>query len=86
MSNSLCPMFLRRGKRVESAGIHIGKAVLLREIGEVFFKPLAGVGKSRRNGKSCARADDNAVTLPQSALQFPNLLRAVGCRCLCPYL
>jgi len=46
VSAPIRPMLLRRGKGIESTGIHILDTVLCRKVGKVFFKPFAGVNKS----------------------------------------
>lgn len=69
-------MLLRRCKRIEPAGIHIPKAILLCEIGKVIFEPFAGVDESGRSGKPCARADNHGVAIPQSGFELLNLLGA----------
>lgn len=55
------PVFLQRGKGIESAGIHIGDAVLLMEVGEVFQKALAAIGQPGRGGKARASADEAGI-------------------------
>lgn len=55
------PVFLKRGKRIKAAGIHVGDTVLLMEIGEVFQKALAAIGQTGRGGKAGACADENGV-------------------------
>ena len=84
ISAPICPMLLKCCIRIEPTGIHIPKAVLLCEIGEVFFKPFAGVDESGRSGKPCARADNHGVAIPQSGSEPLNLLGAVFRRCVCP--
>ena len=76
ISAPICPMLLRRCKRIEPAGIHIPKAILCRKIGEVFFKPFAGIDESGGSGKPCARADNHGVAIPQSGFELLNLLGA----------
>ena len=55
------PVFLQRGKGIESAGIHIGDAVLLMEVREVFQKTFAAIGQTGRSGKAGARANEDGV-------------------------
>ena len=55
------PVFLQRLIRVESAGVHILKAVFFCEISKIFLKAFPAVSKSRRGGKPCSGADDHCV-------------------------
>ena len=55
------PVFLQRGKRIEPAGIDIGDAILLMEVGEVFQKALAAIGQASRCGKAGACADEDGI-------------------------
>lgn len=55
------PVFLQRGKRIETAGIHISDTVLLMEVGEVLQKALAAIGQASRGGKAGARADEDGI-------------------------
>ena len=84
ISAPICPMLLWHCKRIEPAGIHILKAILCRKIGEVLFKPFAGVDESGRSGKPCARADNHGVAIPQGGFELLNLLGAAFRRCVCP--
>ena len=68
------PVFLQRGKGIESAGIHIGDAVLLMEVGEVFQKALAAIGQPGRGGKARASADEAGICALYLSFQPLNLL------------
>ena len=77
------PELLPRGKGIEAAGVHIGKAVFRGKIGEVRFKASAGIGEARRCGESGARADEYRVGVFQRLLQLFNLRGEVGRRFPC---
>ena len=68
------PIYLRRGKRIKATGIHIGDAVLLMEVGEIFQKALAAIGQASRGGKAGARADEYGIGALQLILQPLNFL------------
>ena len=55
------PVFPQRGKRIETAGIHIGDSVLLMEVREVLQKTFAAIGQTGRGGKAGARADEDGI-------------------------
>ena len=55
------PVFLQRGKGIESAGIHIGDAIFLMEVGEVFQKALTAIGQTSGGGKTGARTDEDGI-------------------------
>ena len=57
------PEFLLRGKGIEAAAVHIPDTVFPGKIGEVLFKPLAGVGEARRRGQAGARSDHHGVAV-----------------------
>jgi len=63
------PFFLWCGVGVEAAGVHVGDAVLLDEIGEKPFKAFAAVGESGGGGQACAGADDDGVRFGQGVLE-----------------
>ena len=68
------PVFLRGGKRIETDGIHIGDAVLLMEVREVFQKARAAIGQASRNGQAGARADEDGIGALQLSLQTLDFL------------
>lgn len=74
------PVFLQRGKGIESAGIYIGNAVILMEVGEVFQKSLAAVGQTGGGGKARARADEDSVRALYLSLQPLNFLPVIAGR------
>lgn len=74
------PVFLQRGKGIETAGIYIGNAVFLMEVGEVFQKSLAAVGQTGGGGKACARADEDSVRALYLSLQPLNFLPVIAGR------
>ena len=55
------PVFLQRGKRKETTGIHVSNPVLLMEVGEIIQKALATIGQASRGGKAGARADEYGI-------------------------
>ena len=63
------PVFLQRGKRKETTGIHVGDAVLLMEVGEVLQKTLATIGQASRGGKAGTSADEDGVRAVYLSLQ-----------------
>ena len=68
------PVFLRRGKGIEPTGIHIGDAVLLMEVGEIFQKALAAIGQASRGGKAGARTDEDGICALNLSFQPLNFL------------
>ena len=68
------PVFLQRGKRMETAGIHIGDAVLLMEVGEVFQKALAAIGQTGRCRKAGTSADEDGICALNLSFQPLNFL------------
>lgn len=74
------PVFLQRGKGIETAGIYIGNAVFLMEVGEVFQKSLAAVGQTGGGGKTGACADEDGVRALYLSLQPLNFLPVIAGR------
>ena len=68
------PVFLQRGKRIETAGIHIGDAVLFMEVGEVFQKALASIGQTGRGGKAGARPNEDGIRALELSFQTLDFL------------
>lgn len=74
------PVLLQRGKGIKTAGIYIGNAVLLVEVGKVFQKSLAAVGQTRGGGRAGTRADEDSVRALNFALQPLNFLPVIAGR------
>ena len=55
------PVFLQRRKGIEAAGIYVGDAVLLMEVGEVFQETFAAVGQTGRGRQAGAGTDEDGV-------------------------
>ena len=74
------PVLLQRGKGIETAGIYIGNAVFLVEVGEVFQKSLAAVRQTGGGGKAGACADEDGVRALNFGLQPLNYLPVIAGR------
>ena len=61
VSAPIGPMFLFGRELMEPCCVHIGEAVFLDKIGEIFLEAFAIIVEASRGGETCACSDDHGV-------------------------
>ena len=71
------PHFFRSLIRIETAGVHILKAIFLPILREILLKTLSVINKTGRGRKSRSCSDHNGIRFFYGLLKFLYLIRVV---------
>ncbi len=72
------PILLERVIGIETAGVHVGKAVACGEVAKELFETLARIGVICRGGKTRTRADHHGVRCIECGVELIDLF-GEGC-------